>query len=70
MNHAGMVPSLANATEVAPGRYGASLDLTMAGDWFVLVRADLPDGRTLEHRTDLPGVVDAGGTMSMPQEVD
>ena len=66
MNHAGMVPVLANASEVAPGRYEATLNLGMAGDWYILVRADLPDGRSMEHRVDLPGVADVDGEMSMP----
>jgi hypothetical protein len=56
MNHAGMVPVLAQATEVAPGQYRANLEFTMAGDWFILVRADLPDGRSMEHRADLAGL--------------
>jgi hypothetical protein len=56
MTHAGMVPSLAEASEVSPGRYEAVLDLTMGGDWYILVQGKLPDGRTLEHITDLPGV--------------
>jgi hypothetical protein len=62
MNHAGMVPVLAEATEVSPGRYEASLEFTMGGDWFILVQATLPDGRTLEHQVDVPGVDAAGGT--------
>jgi hypothetical protein len=56
MNHAGMVPVLADAVEVSPGRYQASLDFTMGGDWFILVRADLPDGRSMERKIDIPGV--------------
>jgi hypothetical protein len=56
MSHAGMVPVFATASEVAPGRYQAGLDFTMGGDWFLLVRADLPDGRSLEHKIDVPGV--------------
>jgi hypothetical protein len=28
----------------------------MAGDWFILVRATLPDGRKLERQVDVPGV--------------
>lgn len=56
MNHAGMVPVFAEASEVAPGRYRADLDFTMAGDWFILVRADLPDGRSMERKVDVPGV--------------
>jgi hypothetical protein len=56
MTHAGMVPSLADASEVSPGRYEAVLDLTMGGDWYILVQGKLPDGRTLEQITDLPRV--------------
>jgi hypothetical protein len=56
MSHAGMVPVFASAREVAPGRYEASLEFTMGGDWFILVRSELPDGRSLERRVDLPGV--------------
>ncbi len=57
MSHAGMVPIFATAREVAPGRYVADLELSMAGDWFILVDATLPDGRSLEQKIDLPGVV-------------
>jgi hypothetical protein len=28
----------------------------MAGDWFILVKATLPDGRKLERQVDVPGV--------------
>lgn len=56
MSHAGMVPVFAQATEVAPGRYEASLEFTMGGDWFILVHADLPDGRRMERKIDVPGV--------------
>jgi hypothetical protein len=56
MSHAGMVPVLAGAREVAPGRYQADLEFTMGGDWFILVRADLPDGRSLERKVDVLGV--------------
>ena len=56
MHHAGMVPVLAQASEVSPGRYQAALEFTMGGDWFILVRADLPDGRSLERSVDVPGV--------------
>lgn len=56
MSHAGMVPVFADASEVAPGRYRAVLEFTMGGDWFILVRADLPDGRSLERQVDVPGV--------------
>jgi hypothetical protein len=56
MTHAGMTPSQAQPQEVAPGRYEAPLDFTMAGDWFILIRATLPDGRELERQVDVPGV--------------
>jgi hypothetical protein len=56
MSHAGMVPVLAEAAEVTGGRYRADLEFTMGGDWFILVRADLPDGRSMERKVDVPGV--------------
>jgi hypothetical protein len=56
MSHAGMVPVFAAAREVAPGRYEARLEFTMGGDWFIIVRADLADGRSLERTFDVPGV--------------
>jgi hypothetical protein len=56
MNHAGMVPVSADAVEIAPGRYRADLEFTMGGDWFILVRADLPDGHSMERKIDVPGV--------------
>jgi hypothetical protein len=56
MSHAGMVPVFADAHEVALGRYEADLEFTMGGDWFILVRAALPDGRSLERQVDVPAV--------------
>ena len=56
MNHAGMVPVFSQATETEPGHYEAPLEFTMGGDWFILVKASLPDGRSLERKIDLPGV--------------
>jgi hypothetical protein len=56
MNHAGMVPVFADAHEVAPGRYEAELELTMGGDWILLVEAELPDGRSQRWQEALPGV--------------
>ena len=62
MNHPGMAPALATAVEVAPGRYQATLELTMGGDWFIVVQATLADGRSLQHRVDVPGVDASSGT--------
>jgi hypothetical protein len=66
MTHAGMVPTLARASETAPGRYQAELDFTMVGDWFILVRADLPDGQSMERKVDVPGVDDICGDTPEP----
>jgi YtkA-like protein len=56
MSHAGMVPVFAEAREVAPGGYRANIDLSMAGDWFVLVHITLRDGRKLERQFEIKGV--------------
>jgi hypothetical protein len=56
MSHAGMEPVFATAREVEPGRYEAPLELTMAGDWLVLVDATLRDGRALRRQLKVPGV--------------
>lgn len=56
MRHAGMVPVTAQAYELAPGRYEGGLEFTMGGDWFILVRTVLPDGRRIERQVDVPGV--------------
>ena len=57
MNHAGMVPELGEAHEVAPGRYRVELEFTMGGDWFFVVDASLPDGRAIEEVVHVPGVL-------------
>ena len=64
MNHAGMVPVLAQASELSPGRYQADLEFAMGGDWFILVQATLPDGRILKRHVDVPGVDAVCGTPS------
>ena len=56
MSHPGMKPVFGDAREVAPGRYEAPLDLTMAGDWFVMAQITLRDGRSLSRVSQLPGV--------------
>ena len=56
MNHAGMVPVLADATEDSPGHYTAELEFTMGGDWILLVDATTVDGRQLNWRKDVSGV--------------
>lgn len=56
MSHAGMRPVFAEAVEPEPGRYQTELEFTMAGDWVVLVRLALPDGRRVERQFDVKGV--------------
>lgn len=56
MSHAGMRPVFGSAREEAPGRYVTALELTMGGDWILLVDATLPDGRRLHRQLPLPGV--------------
>jgi hypothetical protein len=56
MSHPGMAPSFAAAREVTPGVYHADLELTMAGDWLVLVDARLADGTTARRTLNLPAV--------------
>lgn len=56
MSHPGMRPVFGTAEEVAPGRYLVPFELTMAGDWILLVDAALRDGRALRRQVDLRGV--------------
>ncbi|MES1244251.1 MAG: FixH family protein [Acidobacteriota bacterium] len=60
MTHPGMAPVQAPAAEVSPGRYVGRLDLSMAGDWVLLVDARLRDGRILHRQIELPGVRPGG----------
>ena len=59
MSHAGMSPELANTLEVAPGQYRANMELSMAGDWIVLVHLTLRDGTKLERQFEIKGVAPA-----------
>lgn len=56
MTHAGMTPVFAEALEAEPGRYRATLEFTMGGDWVVILHAALPDGRKVERQFDVKGV--------------
>ena len=56
MSHAGMTPVFAHAKETNDGRYGATMDLSMAGDWIVVAHATLPDGRKSEYQFQINGV--------------
>ena len=56
MSHPGMRPVFGEARELEPGRYQCPLEFTMGGDWVVLVRVTLPDGRKIERQFDVKGV--------------
>ena len=56
MTHPGMRPEMASAEEISPGVYESDLNLTMGGDWMLILKAELPDGRSLQRKHDLPGV--------------
>ena len=56
MSHPGMRPVFGEARELEPGRYQSQLEFTMGGDWVVLVRLTLPDGRKIERQFDVKGV--------------
>jgi hypothetical protein len=56
MSHAGMSPVFAQAKETEPGRYQAILDLTMVGDWTILIHVTLEGGQKLERQLDVKGV--------------
>jgi YtkA-like len=56
MSHPGMRPVFSEAREVESGRYQATLEFTMRGDWVILVHITLPDGRKLQRQIDVKGV--------------
>ena len=59
MSHAGMSPAFADTLEVVPGEYRADMELSMAGDWTILVHLTLPDGVKLERQFEIKGVAPA-----------
>ena len=59
MSHAGMAPVFADATEIGPGQYRTKMNLSMAGDWYVLVHLTLADGRELEQEFEIKEVAPA-----------
>jgi hypothetical protein len=52
MNHAGMVPVLADAVRVENEEYVVPFEWTMAGAWIVEITAKLPDGTTISEKFD------------------
>lgn len=56
MSHAGMGPAFGKAREIAPGQYQAPLELSMVGDWIVLIHLTLSDGQKVERQFEIRGV--------------
>lgn len=50
MSHAGMKPSFGTVTAAADGQYAIAIRWTMAGDWYVDIKATLADGRVIARR--------------------
>ncbi|GAB1420463.1 hypothetical protein MASR2M15_05610 [Anaerolineales bacterium] len=46
MSHAGMQPVTATTAKNQQGLYELPFEWTMAGDWFVEIQVNLPDGRS------------------------
>ena len=56
MSHPGMSPVFAQASELTPGSYRASVNFNMGGDWILLLHIRLADGRKIERQLDVRGV--------------
>ncbi|HEX3250455.1 MAG TPA: FixH family protein [Pyrinomonadaceae bacterium] len=56
MSHAGMGPVFAEAKETGPGHYQSIVQLSMAGDWFVIVHVTWPDNRKAVYQFEIKGV--------------
>lgn len=56
MAHPGMAPVFVDARPDGRGRYAATVNFSMPGDWVLLIHATLPDGRKLERQVRVAGV--------------
>ncbi len=50
MTHPGMAPAVVPLAAAGEGRYHASITFTMTGDWVLMVRGHLRDGRAVRQR--------------------
>jgi hypothetical protein len=60
MAHPGMMPVVADLVERGDGVYEAQMQLTMGGDWILVVSGQLRDGTQIVKQIDLAGVRPAG----------
>jgi len=56
MSHAGMAPVFTQAKETEGGQYQADLDLSMIGDWIILVHSTLRNGEKIDRQFEVNGV--------------
>lgn len=57
MSHSGMPPVSASVAEAGPGSYIGTMNLTMAGDWVVIVHINLPGQVSLDRQFEIKGVL-------------
>ncbi|MBZ0292969.1 MAG: hypothetical protein K8L99_10445 [Anaerolineae bacterium] len=69
MNHAGMVPVIAESEDGAGGQFEIPFEWTMGGDWTVEVTAELTDGQTVSDTFDVT-VISDDGDMHMETDAD
>ena len=56
MSHPGMTPVVATMAERSDGTYEAPLELTMAGDWVLVVTGDVPGIGHFTRQLEVAGV--------------
>jgi hypothetical protein len=56
MTHAGMAPTFAEAHETTKGKYRATLDFSMSGDWIIVVNVVTKGGKKIEKQLEVKGV--------------
>ena len=57
MSHSGMPPVSAPVVELSSGSYLGTMNLTMAGDWVVIVHINLPGQVSLDRQFEIKGVL-------------
>ena len=57
MSHAGMAAVGIKTSELESGRYVGIMELSMAGDWTVIVRVVVPDRGEVERQFEIKGVL-------------